>query len=58
MPWPMRVLVAESKEGASFLGVGLRQKVRLTKAEARAICEDARKKGLKVEDLTDAQVVS
>lgn len=50
---PMRGLVAESKEGASFLGIEQRQRVRLTNAEVRAICEDARKKGLKVEDLTD-----
>ena len=55
---PMCALVAESKAGASFLGIKLRQKVRQTKAEARANCEDARRKGLKVEDLTDTQAVS
>jgi hypothetical protein len=55
---PMLGLVAESEKGASFLGIKLRQKVRHTKAEVQASCEDARKRGLKIQDLTDTQSVS
>ncbi len=46
-------LVAETEGGAVFLGIKLRQKLRLTKEEALALCDEARKKGLSVQDLTD-----
>lgn len=51
-------LVAETERGASFLGIKLRQRVRYTKGEVLANCEDARGKGLNVADLTDTQVLS